>query len=154
MKCPKCYAGMRTAKHGNVTVDFCEICYGVWLDKGELEKIATESKVEGALEGLKEALDTESEAVEDKSYVCPHCTKAMYKIKFKTKDNIIADKCPACTGMWFDQGELISVTDFIEGKEPKKNKQQDVSMLPSILVMVGIIAIFVIIVWGVINLLR
>ena len=156
MTCPKCYAGMRTAKHGDVTVDFCELCYGVWLDKGELERIALQStKVEGsAMEALQLALDTDSEIVEDKSYTCPHCEKIMQKVKFKTKENVIADKCPVCTGMWFDPGELIAVTDFIEGKQTSKKKSNDVSMLPSILAMFGIVTIFILILVGLINFFR
>lgn len=40
MNCPCCknIVLMRSDKHG-VEIDFCPNCRGIWLDKGELEKI-------------------------------------------------------------------------------------------------------------------
>lgn len=39
--CPKCNINMATILYGNtdVEVNFCEKCRGIWLDKGEFEKI-------------------------------------------------------------------------------------------------------------------
>ncbi len=39
MNCPRCKNILiMSDKHG-VEIDFCPICQGVWLDRGELEKI-------------------------------------------------------------------------------------------------------------------
>jgi Zn-finger nucleic acid-binding protein len=40
--CPKCEIVMKKAKHGKIRttmIDYCEICAGIWLDKGELASI-------------------------------------------------------------------------------------------------------------------
>ena len=39
MKCPKCDAALMMAERQNVEVDYCPSCRGVWLDRGELDKI-------------------------------------------------------------------------------------------------------------------
>ena len=39
MKCPICDIEMRTADREGVEIDYCTQCRGVWLDRGELEKI-------------------------------------------------------------------------------------------------------------------
>lgn len=39
MKCPKCGMDLQTLKRGNVEVDTCFHCKGVWLDAGELEQL-------------------------------------------------------------------------------------------------------------------
>jgi hypothetical protein len=39
MKCPICDIEMRTAEREGVEIDYCSQCRGVWLDRGELEKI-------------------------------------------------------------------------------------------------------------------
>ena len=39
MKCPICDIEMRTADREGVEIDYCSQCRGVWLDRGELEKI-------------------------------------------------------------------------------------------------------------------
>lgn len=39
MMCPNCNAAMTEVKRHEVTFDMCPTCRGVWLDRGELEKI-------------------------------------------------------------------------------------------------------------------
>ena len=39
MNCPVCDATLRTVTKHNVEVDICPDCKGVWLDRGELDKI-------------------------------------------------------------------------------------------------------------------
>jgi uncharacterized protein len=42
MICPRCTASdLRERDHEGVTVDVCPECRGVWLDRGELEKLIT-----------------------------------------------------------------------------------------------------------------
>ena len=37
--CPICGKEMKTVQRYNVEIDICENCKGVWLDRGELNKI-------------------------------------------------------------------------------------------------------------------
>lgn len=37
--CPKCQGKMRTYERNGVTVDQCEDCRGIFLDRGELERL-------------------------------------------------------------------------------------------------------------------
>jgi Zn-finger nucleic acid-binding protein len=37
--CPKCHGVMRTYERSGVTVDQCGECRGIFLDRGELEKL-------------------------------------------------------------------------------------------------------------------
>jgi Zn-finger nucleic acid-binding protein len=39
MTCPKCQGDMRTYERSGVTVDQCTECRGIFLDRGELEKL-------------------------------------------------------------------------------------------------------------------
>lgn len=39
MNCPVCDAKLRAVEKYNVEVDICPDCKGVWLDRGELDKI-------------------------------------------------------------------------------------------------------------------
>jgi hypothetical protein len=41
MKCPKCGSQLEEIAFGDVRIDKCFTCEGVWLDKGELERIQT-----------------------------------------------------------------------------------------------------------------
>lgn len=37
--CPKCGAGMRSYERSGVTVDQCNECRGIFLDRGELDRL-------------------------------------------------------------------------------------------------------------------
>jgi len=39
--CPVCQASMRETNKNGVLIDVCTQCRGVWLDRGELEKLAS-----------------------------------------------------------------------------------------------------------------
>jgi uncharacterized protein len=39
MKCPKCQVDLAISDRQGVEIDFCPQCRGVWLDRGELDKI-------------------------------------------------------------------------------------------------------------------
>lgn len=44
MKCPNCNETLVMTERSNVEIDYCPQCRGVWLDKGELDKIIEQSK--------------------------------------------------------------------------------------------------------------
>ena len=39
MKCPKCHTDLMISDRQGIEIDFCSQCRGVWLDRGELDKI-------------------------------------------------------------------------------------------------------------------
>jgi uncharacterized protein len=39
MKCPRCQVDLTISDRQGVEIDFCPKCRGVWLDRGELDKI-------------------------------------------------------------------------------------------------------------------
>jgi Zn-finger nucleic acid-binding protein len=48
LMCPNCNASMTEVKRADVAFDMCPTCRGVWLDRGELEKIIAGAKDERA----------------------------------------------------------------------------------------------------------
>jgi hypothetical protein len=38
-ECPKCHGVMRTYERGGLVLELCEDCRGIFLDKGELERL-------------------------------------------------------------------------------------------------------------------
>ena len=43
MLCPNCHEELRMSERQDVEIDYCPQCRGVWLDRGELDKIITRS---------------------------------------------------------------------------------------------------------------
>jgi Zn-finger nucleic acid-binding protein len=58
MQCPVCDERLREVEKYGVTVDICPSCKGVWLDRGELEKVTgMEERGEYARDGGSERDD-------------------------------------------------------------------------------------------------
>ncbi len=43
MKCPVCAVALVMSERQNIEIDYCPECRGVWLDRGELDKIIERS---------------------------------------------------------------------------------------------------------------
>lgn len=43
MKCPNCNVNLVMSERQGVEIDYCPECRGVWLDRGELDKIIEKS---------------------------------------------------------------------------------------------------------------
>lgn len=57
MNCPVCNSPMHIATIKGITVDVCD-AHGIWLDKGEIEKIMEHAKSEGWGDGFAESLSS------------------------------------------------------------------------------------------------
>jgi len=54
MKCPNCDILLVMTERQGVEIDYCPKCRGVWLDKGELDKIIEKSTAAEASQNLKQ----------------------------------------------------------------------------------------------------
>src|SRR4029453_9166920 len=43
MQCPVCTTGLQITERQGIDIDYCPQCRGVWLDRGELEKLIERS---------------------------------------------------------------------------------------------------------------
>ena len=48
MTCPVCAVALTMSERQNVEIDYCPQCRGVWLDRGELDKIIERAAAEAA----------------------------------------------------------------------------------------------------------
>jgi len=46
MKCPTCNTELKMSERSGIEIDYCPLCRGVWLDRGELDKIIERSGIE------------------------------------------------------------------------------------------------------------
>src|SRR5690348_13450473 len=106
MNCLNCGMEMMNnqvvTKKAHVSYDMCEKCGSLWLDAGELDKMAF--KVQGSIEYCER--DEEAEA-EKQVKKCPRCDDStLEKIRFLGCDDINVHFCENCGGFWLDGGEL------------------------------------------------
>jgi Zn-finger nucleic acid-binding protein len=121
MLCPKCNEEMLVLELRNVEIDFCADCNGIWLDEGELELLLPpESKSGSAIAG---ALQNSERLKGKGDRKCPVCGKRMLLVDIPidaippaTTPSVEVDKCPRNHGLWFDKGELQTITSAAKGE--------------------------------------
>jgi len=106
MKCLNCDAEMMNnevvTKKDTISYDTCEQCGSLWLDAGELDKMAFQ--VQGSIEFCEQEKDKEPEKQIRK---CPRCDDfPLDKVRFLESDDIFLHYCRNCGGFWLDGGEL------------------------------------------------
>jgi Zn-finger nucleic acid-binding protein len=122
MKCLNCSTEMTTnevaTKKNHISYDICEKCGSLWLDSGELDKMAFQ--VEGSIEYCEQEKDAEPEAQPKK---CPRCDDFnLDKVRFLESDNIYLHRCKNCGGFWLDGGELDLIDKELARIMPVKGK--------------------------------
>jgi len=103
LTCPNCRSEMSEVKEPDITIDRCEKCGGIFLDKKELNALAT------GMAGDIEFCSIDDEPHKDRFPIrnCPKCpNQEMRKINLLAYSDTIFDFCPHCQGFYLDKGEL------------------------------------------------
>lgn len=61
MKCPVCDVELKIAERQGVEIDYCPNCRGVWLDRGELDKLIERSRSERERDDRRDSRDERSD---------------------------------------------------------------------------------------------
>jgi uncharacterized protein len=122
MNCLNCNTEMTNnlveTKNDEISYDMCEACGSLWLDSGELDKIA--NQVTGSIEFCS---TDKVEANSEKTKSCPRCgDMALEKVSFLGDDDIILDHCKNCLGFWLDSNELTLINKDLEKIMPIQGK--------------------------------
>lgn len=97
--CPRCKKLMRLHQIQKVEVDYCEECYGIWLDAIELERITRKPYIARYVNSTM--------GVAKKSDIsCPACEAPL---KLQDLNGVEIDTCPTCGGTWLDFGEIEQI---------------------------------------------
>lgn len=88
-----------------VVIDHCPACKGVWLDEGEIYLFSQDPK------WLHQTLATGLASPHASTAKCPRCNVPMEEGKVGSSD-LTLDLCPACKGLWFDDGELKTALEL------------------------------------------
>lgn len=109
--CPRCRTALECRKKGDVEIDQCPDCSGLWLDRGEFNVLTAESTIyreeklseEYVRPGIPEKIE----------YVpCVRCGKLMSRKNYGRISGVIIDECVK-HGVWLDSGELEKIRHFI-----------------------------------------
>jgi len=126
LPCPVCL-GVKMQKltfpRGDLVIDYCQRCDGIWFDRGEVQRIGTYKpqalwrKITPKAEafhmqchdcyGMMERNAEKCPDCEWKNVIdCPKCSKPMKPVQYQ---NLKLDVCKHCRGVWFDAIELSEI---------------------------------------------
>ena len=121
MHCPMCHEAMKAKKIGDVEIDECLQCRGIWFDKGELAE--AKDQVDPDLRWLDFGI-WQREArfhINDGPLKCPRCRKnAMREINFQGPD-VDFKFCPWCEGVWLDAGDFRNILNALSEEAESKS---------------------------------
>lgn len=122
-RCPRCGYPLLEFTHQGIPIDECSGCEGLWLDSGELEKLARNperllwSPLLGAKWKQAEAWTeetTEEEKARSKTQHAGRCPRCNSDLELENLHGVQIDRCRGCGGAWLDRGEL----GLLAGTEP------------------------------------
>jgi len=122
IKCPSCQEIMKKIKKPDITIDRCPKCGGTFLDKGELNTLAT--GMAGDIEMC--SLDVLDDIDKKTKHPIRNCPKSscnnnpMKKIDLLVFSDTIFDYCEKCGGFFLDKGEIQDMN--LELEKLNKNK--------------------------------
>jgi Zn-finger nucleic acid-binding protein len=98
---------------GNLSVWHCAECEGNWVPCIEYEAWQSKKLLAMTISEdiakepsfLDESLDFTPAATDAKAGLCPECGSYLARTKISLKQPFYLERCPACSGIWCDQGE-------------------------------------------------
>jgi len=128
MNCPRCHVATQLRDHDGVQVNECTSCSGMFLHRGELNKIAAPTQGDLEFSTLHEESFHHADRFEP--IACPDCHKdAMQKVEFNIYTGIVLDYCSACEGFWLDGAELERINDEVKALDDAAEPGPDTGML-------------------------
>ncbi|HEY4242762.1 MAG TPA: zf-TFIIB domain-containing protein [Kofleriaceae bacterium] len=114
--CPRCDQPLHARRVGDIVVDECGGCLGLFLDQIAIQRVITDrqqARAEALLGSLPRQVAPQLVATGGKMYLkCPICHTVMNRKLFATGTGVIIDVCRA-HGTFFDVGELPGIIEFV-----------------------------------------
>jgi Zn-finger nucleic acid-binding protein len=115
---------MTLKKLGNVSVDECPRCNGIWFDKDELEDAKAE--IEPDLRWMDFEIWNKQARfnINDEPLNCPRCRKStMRAINYREPD-IDVTLCAFCKGVWLNAGDFKDIIDALSTEAETKSASE------------------------------
>lgn len=112
MNCLNCNTELDRKVFGDIEVDECAKCKGIWFDAGELRKakdLTDENLNWMDFEIWKHEHLFKTDSTD---LACPHCSNALVSINYGDTD-VEVDYCPNCNGAWLDKDEFVNIIEAL-----------------------------------------
>lgn len=127
--CPLCQEELETLYIGDVEIDGCPHCAGIWCDAKELEKIE-KIKSDTLSEDMNrywqaQLCESCAPSSSERVLCCPVCGLLMSTGRHRGRSGALLDRCTGGCGKWLDGGEIR----LIRGNRSRSTIEALISML-------------------------
>lgn len=105
--CPKCRAPMKHVRVGEVLVDRCYACSGLWLDALEKEKLIADRQSVAAADAPTGPHTTVTRG----RLHCPRDKSQLIEVRDPRQPHVCFESCTVCGGVFLDAGELKDLSE-------------------------------------------
>ena len=128
--CPACAKPLARAMVGELPMQECLSCGGLWLDREAFERLGESRERQGAVLGALPGGPARVEALPEsvKYRPCPACGQLMNRLNYAKRSGVVLDVCKE-HGLWFDRDELRRVLVFIQGGGLDRARERDLQDL-------------------------
>jgi Zn-finger nucleic acid-binding protein len=124
--CPRCKSKLDALKIGDIGLQECARCGGLWSTPDMFESICADGENQSAVLNFAGGRSEISGQPVSISYVpCPDCKQLMNRSNFARSSGVIIDLCRQ-HGVWFDAEELPKIIAFIRhgGLEKARSREK------------------------------
>ena len=123
--CPGCKRPMALKELGGYSLEICEGCASVWIDRSTFETFChDQEKQVVVVQALPSAPSEGTSALHQGYRPCPECRQLMNRVNFAQISGVILDACRD-HGTFFDPDELRRLVAFLQagGMERARSRQ-------------------------------
>jgi Zn-finger nucleic acid-binding protein len=131
MPCPRCETHLRPRLVGDLCIDECPGCRGLFLDHVAIKRIVIERQQAraDALLGALPKHAVQEVGQQTKMYLkCPTCRVVMNRKQFAAGAGVIIDVCKT-HGTFFDVGELPQIIEFVREGGLEKAERREIERM-------------------------
>jgi Zn-finger nucleic acid-binding protein len=132
--CPRCPTSLHARRVGDIVIDECATCHGIFLDHVAVQRVVTDrqqARAEAILGTLPVKEVSTGVPPSSRMYVkCPVCTTVMNRRLFAAGSGVIIDVCRA-HGAFFDAGELPRIINFVMNGGLEQAQKKELERLRS-----------------------
>ncbi|MGB5983890.1 MAG: zf-TFIIB domain-containing protein [Desulfobacterales bacterium] len=127
MNCPQCKQPMQNKQIGEIIIDECRTCRGIWFDPGEIEEVKDEVAPQLRWMDIELWRDNTDFKVEFDSLYCPRCLDVAMTALVDRKSDTTLRFCNVCNGFWLraadfrqiiaaldQEADRLSATDYLK----------------------------------------
>jgi len=130
--CPRCTSPLHARRVGDIVIDECGACLGVFLDQIAIKRVVidrAQSRAEALLGALPRQEVQPVPAAGQRMYLpCPVCHVVMNRRLFAAGTGVIIDVCRT-HGTFFDAGELPLVIEFVMNGGLERAERREIERL-------------------------